>query len=344
MSDEDAPTAHHHLQVGGAAVEQGLASGGQVSAFLTALSGKGWQVEHCQGRVLRASRSRPILRYRVSYVDQGRELSVEKIVIGKAYCRGDGARTFDFMRELWANGFADRSLTIPEPMGYVPELRLLLQGQAAGRPLYAYLDQPESALAHVRDTARWLAKLHATEVRRAAPLPGDFESIKLSKYRDELAATAPGWAGRVAEVTSSVVSSLANLEAGCLVPTHGDYQPKNIYVSKAQVTVIDWDRFALAHPARDVGHFLGQCMTMSYVRTGSFDRIRPWNEAFLEEYAARAPVALGPVLHAYLTRTFLEILYYKLVVKPVKDRAFVPAWVDECERWVGPPTAGAEGS
>ena len=51
------------------------------------------------------------------------------------------------------------------------------------------------------------------------------------------------------------------------------------------MTVIDFDRFALAHPARDVGHFIGQSMTMSYTRTGSFEEIEPWNMAFLKEYA-----------------------------------------------------------
>lgn len=312
-----------------------LPNGGHVSTFLSALSGNGWRVEQCQGRVLRASRSRPILRYRVRYVDQGRELSVEKIVIGKAYYRGDGAGTFDFMRELWDNGFADDpALTIPEPMAYVPELRLLLQAQAVGRALYAYIDDPDAALVPVAATGRWLAKLHATEVRSAAPLTRDFEATKLSLYLGELAGALPEWAGRLAELTAAVVAALARAADGPLVPTHGDYQPKNIYVSTGRVTVIDWDRFALAHPGRDVGHFLGQCMTMSYVRTGSFDRIRPWNEAFLDSYTDDAAVGVDALLPAYLARTFLEILYYKLVVRPVKDPSFVPAWLDECERWV----------
>lgn len=312
-----------------------LPDGGDVSVFRRALSARGWQVERCQGRVLRASRSRPILRYRVTYVDQGRELSVEKIVIGKAYYRGDGAGTFDFMRQLWVNGFADDpALTIPEPMAYVPELHLLLQAQAAGKPLYSHLDDPDAALDHVRVTGRWLAKLHGTAVGHAGSLPEDFEERKLSTYRDGLAAAVPGWAVGISGLTSAVLSALRALPERAPVPTHGDFQPKNIYVTKERATVIDWDRFALAHPARDVGHFLGQCMTMSYVRAGSFERIRSWNDAFMEEYTAGSPAALGAALPIYVVRTFLEILHYKLVVRPVADPAFVPVWLDECERLV----------
>lgn len=322
-----------------------LPGGSHVSAFLAALSGKGWHVQRCDGRVLRASRSRPILRYRVSYVEDGQEFPVEKIVIGKAYYRGDGAGTFDFMRELWGKGFSPSGtsdnettlMTIPEPVGYVPELHLLLQGQAPGRSLYAYLDEPDSAVPHVRSTGRWLAKLHGTDAVKASPLAGSFEVEKLSVYRDALSEVAPAWTGRLADLTGAVLGGLASVPGSVRVPTHGDYQPKNIYVSRSSVTVIDWDRFALAHPARDVGHFLGQCMTMSYVRTGTFERIRSWNDAFLESYVTCAPTPLAAALPAYVARTFLEILYYKLVVRPVRDPSFLASWIDECERLLAEP-------
>jgi hypothetical protein len=36
-------------------------------------------------------------------------------------------------------------------------------------------------------------------------------------------------------------------------------------------------------------------------------------------------VAAAP---AYVARTFAEVLYYRLVVRPVNDRSFVPAWLE----------------
>jgi hypothetical protein len=49
------------------------------------------------------------------------------VIIGKEYFRHDGARTFEAMKLLWEEGFAeDHSLAIPEPIAYVPRLKLLL--------------------------------------------------------------------------------------------------------------------------------------------------------------------------------------------------------------------------
>jgi hypothetical protein len=35
---------------------------------------------------------------------------------------------------------------------------------------------------------------------------------------------------------------------------------------------------------------------------------------------------------AYVARTFSEVLFYRLVVRPVADFAFVPDWLDAWER------------
>jgi aminoglycoside phosphotransferase len=325
---------------------------GELSRALASAAGNGWEVTDCHGRVLQASRHRPVVSYRVNYEHAESTESVLKIVIGKAYYRGDGAGTFELMRRLWANGFSSENrLCIPEPIAWIPAKQLLLQGKASGRPLYDHLPTPEDGITRARNAGRWLAKLHSTDVGPASvPLPRSFEADKLTVYADALAERHPDLGGRVQAVAATAAAVLADAGSGPVVPTHGDYQPKNIYVSRRQTTVIDFDRHAVAPAARDLAHFIGQCMTMSWVRTGSFERIAPWNEAFLAAYTTGAPRTPGTTgaprtpgttgrragletLPAYLARTFLEILYYKLVVKPVADPGFAPAWLDQCEQW-----------
>lgn len=307
---------------------------GDLARVLTSAAGREWKVTHCHGSVLQASRQRPVMRYRVSYQQAGKTIPVLKIVIGKAYYRGDGTATFELMRRLWAEGFSDDSpLRIPEPIAWIPEAKFLVQGQAAGHALYDHLPCPEEGIARVRGAGEWLAKLHATDVGSAAsPLPAGFEADKLGAYAAELESAHPHLGGRVRDIADAVVGALDRASGGPLVPTHGDYQPKNIYVTRRETTVIDFDRQALAAPARDLAHFIGQCMTMSWVRTGSFDRIAAWNDAFLEAYSRRCGDGFE-ALPAYLARTFLEVVYYKLVVKPVADPGFAPAWLAQCEQW-----------
>ena len=300
-----------------------------------ALAVSGLDLRGYRARVLHDSKSRPVLTYSATYFDPSKDKLVKKVIIGKGYYRDDGPGTYAFMRQLWSDGFGqDRSLTIPEPMAYCPEHRLLLQGRAPGKPLYAYIDAPESAVRQVRLTARWLAKLHGASVTAVPVVSPEREEEKVRAYVEALVRVIPGFAARVGRIGERVIAGIKTLDPGRLAPTHGDFQPKNVHILRNRVTVIDFDRYALGDPGRDLGHFVAQCMTMSYVRAGSFERIRPWNEAFLDEYERLAMPGALSTLPVFIGRTFLEILYYKLFVKPVKDAYFVPAWLDECERWL----------
>lgn len=302
---------------------------------VTALSGSGLVVQSCAARVLKTSKSRPVLRYALTCLGQEDNVVVRKEIIGKGYYRYDGAETYGYMSRLWAEGFGkDRYLTIPEPIAYLPEMKLLLQGQAPGEALYEYIDRPADATEPVRLAARWLAKLHGTRLPGVPALPTGYEETKLTLYRDVLARIRPRFGARIESITERVLVSLRGLDPRRAVPTHGDFQPKNVYVAGDRATVIDFDRFASANPARDLGHFVGQSMTMSYVRTGSFEEIRPWNAAFLDEYARLAPPGALSALPVFVARTFMEVLKHKVFLDPSRNARLLPAWLDECEGWL----------
>lgn len=301
----------------------------------SALARCGMTVQRCRGRVVRPSRFRPVFQYTVSCLADGAREQGRLVVIGKGYYREDGARAFDCMRQLWRDGFGEDSpLAIPQPLAYIADAGLLLQARASGRPLYLYLDDPAAATGPVRLTARWLAKLHAAGPIGAPVLAHAYEMEKVGTYCRVLADLFPQYRQRVRALGEAVLARLAMVRDGRPRPTHGDFQPKNIFVRRRGVTVIDFDRFALAHPARDLGHFVGQSSTMCYVRTGSFDAIKPWNAAFLDEYVARGSALALVGLPTFVARTFLEVLYYKLFVRPVKDPSFLPVWLTEAEAWL----------
>ena len=287
-------------------------------------------------RVLVRSKGRPVVQYRFRPAGAPPAGGTDRTLVAKGYNRGDGAATFAAMAHLWSAGFRDDlRLTIPEPLAFLPGPRLLLQSTAPGPSLYRYLDDPGSGMEAVRLTGRWLAKLHTTTPPEAPPLDRESEAVRLGRFCDALALADPRTDVRVRAIAAGV--ALAGTGGtGPLVPTHGDFQAKNVHVSRRRVTVIDLDRFAMAEPARDLGHFVAQSMTMSYVRTGSFDAIEPWNQAFLEEYTRTGPPGALAGLAVAVVRSMLEILYYKLVVRPVRDPSFLDRWLDECDRCLEP--------
>ena len=296
---------------------------------------KGLPVRDIRISIVKDSRFRPVAKYAVRCGHGPQESGRRRSFVVKGYFRGGGEATFDAMQQLWTDGFRGTSLlTIAEPFAYVPEHALMIQGVASGRCLHDHLLAPSDAGDTVRATARWLAKLHRSSVPGSAVWGHGEELAKTTHYAQTLAQVAPGIAPRVWELAANAMAGLASGGDRVPVPTHGDFQPKNIYVSRRRVTVIDFDRFALADPARDVGHFVGQSLTMSYSKKGSFDEIRPWVGTFVEEYASRSDPAALRNLPSFVARTFLEVLYYKLFVRPVKDPAFAPLWLDEGERWL----------
>ena len=42
----------------------------------------------------------------------------------------------------------------------------------------------------------------------------------------------------------------------------------------------------------------------------------------------------APLRIVHVARTFLEVLFYRLVVRPVRDPSFAPAWVEACAGWL----------
>ena len=291
------------------------------------------------GDVVHASRSRPVVRWRLS-VDVGRSEPDALTVIGKAFNRGGGEGAGRLLADLRAAGF-DGTFAVPRPLGWDPDRRLLAQEEAPPRTLHALLAEGElDQVRPPRRVGQWLARLHAVVDLDLPPLPADFEARALERYGPALADVVPGLTGRIHALVGATAAALATVRLP-QVPTHGDFQPKNVHLDDGRVVVIDFDRAALAPAARDLGHFVGQTRTMAAARHGTLAAADRWVEAFVDGYADAggsrdAVAAAGP----YVARTYAEVLFYRLVVRPVGHTDFVPGWLDAWERCLdgGDPT------
>lgn len=294
--------------------------------------------------VVHASRSRPVVRWTVA-LDGGLPAPAPLAVIGKGYRAGGGEQAWRLLDSLRRAGFDDPGYQVPAPYGFDPARRLLAQEEAPPATLHSLLDGDLRAAAPEAGRAGgWLARLHAVRGVQAPDLAADFERLKLSEYSAALARLLQHDAGRLAELTAATLAALERAgdgTAGRAVVTHGDFQPKNIHLDARRIVVIDFDRAALAPAARDLGHFIGQTLTMGASRHGDLSAAAPWVEAFLAGYSGAGgdpgAVRAAP---AYVARTFAEVLFYRLVVRPVKDPSFVPDWLDGWEAAVADAAGG----
>src|SRR4029079_6207742 len=74
---------------------------------------------------------------------------------------------------------------------------------------------------------------------------------------------APPYAAAVHKVLEALEAT--KVAESQLVPSHGDFSARNVLVGENRITLIDWDRFQWADPARDVG-YLGTWHWVSALR------------------------------------------------------------------------------
>ena len=281
--------------------------------------------------VVHASRSRPVVKWTLSVNGDGPARTVG--VIGKGFRKGGGEEAWHLLRRLRAAGLDDHVFQVPEPYGFDPVRQMLAQEVAPPRTLHDGLSgDPAAAVPDVRRVGQWLTRLHGVGEVDLPPLPTTFEQDKLLSYAEGLADAVPEHDARVQALITRTTAALARVSGPC-VTTHGDFQPKNIHLDDERVVVIDFDRAAWAPAARDIGHFIGQTLTMGASRHGTIAAAASWVDAFVPAYLeAGGDPGVEADVPAYVARTFSEVLFYRLVVRPVDDFSFVPEWLDEWER------------
>src|SRR5919204_4897314 len=80
----------------------------------------------------------------------GADAAETRTVMGKLYAGHEGAQVYDTLRRLWASGFSNGPLTVPRPIAYDPDWRLLLLGLARGVLFQQLLLAPPALVADGR--------------------------------------------------------------------------------------------------------------------------------------------------------------------------------------------------
>ncbi len=183
-------------------------------------------------------------------------------VVVKRFTNGNGNAVFAEMEELWASSFGSSRVAhgpanpgMPQPLSFdaaTGDLRMkLIAGPAMGRrgAIGVSIDRGAEA-------GELLAALHESGVRPTR-LRGPSQICRsITRKAADLQGTKVG--DRLRDVATRLpVQWLAapHEEAVDFVPTHGDFSPRNVLISRDGLRVIDFDRLQLAHPARDVAYW-----------------------------------------------------------------------------------------
>jgi len=211
-------------------------------------------------------------------------------LVAKRYASPEGAAAASAtLTALWRSTFGETRTPpgVPRPEPLESGSRTLLMERLDGptlstRGVLPPADQEAGA-------AVLLAELHASgvQVGRTRSARGVVRSLrrKAADLADD--ALGPSFAAVADRAARHLPAD------GTLVPTHGDFSPRNLMVTATGLRLIDFDRFQMASPARDVAYWGAWHWSTALLR----DTEPSWvaGDEFVATYAARRPGAARDV-------------------------------------------------
>lgn len=234
-----------------------------------------------------------------------------RFLIGKVYHR-DRFDVFQAMEKIQQAGFGPHEeFSIPQPIAYVPSLRLLLLEKVEGpvaKQIFRTGDE-QSRVAAGERCAGWLARFHAV-APQAGPVSYPTDHLKsksmqrcwrkMAKVGGPLADKADSLLRRLEEA----VSSLSPVE---MRPSHGDYAANQLILAEGRTVAIDWDGYDVADPSRDVGRFRAALRRLALIRLGSIRALDTAAEVFLTSYLALSGPQVERNLRFFEAAAFLKL-------------------------------------
>ncbi len=222
------------------------------------------------------------------------EVGASGAVVVKGYHAIDGSRIFAQMHQLWRSPFGASRLPVPglpQPLSFDPGTHELRMTHLPGDPL-GRRAQLGASLVHAAAVGVLLADLHGSGV---TPERVRHRSGLVRSTRRKVA----DWHGRrgaddfrQAAEAIEAAWALPDSPPLPLVPSHGDFSPRNVLAGPKGLVLIDLDRLQLAEPQRDLGYW----SAWLWATAALSDRAAPT--------ASGDPWELGePVLHAYAARS-----------------------------------------
>lgn len=202
-----------------------------------------------------------------------------------------------------SGGFgADSPYQVVEPVGFVPELDLLICREAQGPSVADVLSRGDrdAGLEAVREAGRWLGRLHSTPLRIGAPhsLIVSTEILSVTRRLAKVAAERPDYVGEAVAMVERLEELALDTVDGLAVQSHGQYRPIHVFLGARgrgvpgvdfATTVIDLDRSRPADPARDTAEFLHRLRRQLLGAGRGEDAADEATAAFLDAYRAAVP-------------------------------------------------------
>lgn len=251
--------------------------------------------------------------------------------IGKIRRLRSGSSALRLMQTLWRSGFnatSDDGVSVPEPIGKLPELKLWLQNMIAGEDATELLAQDGAVeLAQHIAYAAW--KLHrvpvATDKRHCITDELDI----LANCFNEVSGQHPQWQDRLERLLdrARTISRHAPQQRACGI--HRDFYADQVIVTDKRLWLIDFDLYCEGDPGLDVGNFIGHLTEQALRTFGDYRALENVESAMEERFLELSGNQLRSSVRLYTLLTLMRHIF--LSTKHADRRPFTEELLSLCE-------------
>lgn len=308
-----------------------------MSELLTAALGNG-QVSVNDIEVVRHKVGRrAILRYQLG--GDGSVNGHDSRLYGKTFASGRGPKVHEIACAIASTESFGPNVALPEPVAYLPDLKLLVQRSVAGESIVPDLLDGNAFLAE--RIAGALHSFHTSGLRldRSHDLAGELAALAM---RVEQVEALNSDIGETANACLRCVQRAAGIDRSwrCL-PVHRDFYHDQVLTDGGHLAVLDLDDAAMSDPAVDVANFAAHLILLAAQHPAYAGNLASVRRSFTGHYRAldhdldhedgRTTPAGGPALLRFLTATTLLRLA-GIHVSRTNGEAVARALLTWCER------------
>ncbi|MFW9258407.1 phosphotransferase family protein [Nostoc sp. CALU 546] len=303
------------------------------------------RVEECFGRCLAIAANCRVQKVRVIRHKLGRRCLIEYelinddgqiiTLIGKVRAKGTDFHSYELQKSLWSAGFGDDSpdgISVPEPVGVIPEWQMWLQRKVEGVIATQFLSQTDSILP-LKLIAEAAHKLHQANIppRRSHTMS---DELRILHERIPLVTQQyPQWQERLERILEASNHLGENTPEPKRCGIHRDFYPDQVIINNSRLYIIDLDLYCEGNPALDIGNFIAHIQEYSLRTFGNSKVLQEYENVLTERFIQLTSDKFLTAIQSYTTLTLVRHIH--ISTQFAERRPFTEALLNLCEQRLG---------